>query len=221
MFTKYGRDVILRVLVISILLIVLGYLSHNKILEIILLVVVVLFNIFMFYFFRDPERNPPHLDDGEIVSPADGKVVLIKEIEFVGNEFFNAGEKLIQLSIFLSPLNVHINRFPMSGTLKYVKYIPGKYLVAFDDKSSLNNERSEFGIESGGKKLLFKQIAGFIARRIVYDCKENSQVKAGDRFGMIKFGSRMDLLFKPGAKIYVNLGDKVKAGETKLLKLIS
>jgi len=220
LITKYGSDTVFKVFIISAVVVAAGFIL-DIILGISLLILFLLFDIFTLYFFRDPERTVPALDDGDVISPADGKIVLIEKPEITDSDFFSPEDNLMQVSIFMSPLNVHVNRFPVSGLLKFVKYIPGKYLVAFDEKSSTNNERSVFGIESNGKKIIFKQIAGFVARRITYDCEPDTEVTAGNRFGMIKFGSRIDLIFRNGAKIYVNVGDKVKAGETKLLKLIS
>jgi phosphatidylserine decarboxylase len=220
LITKYGSDVVFRVTVISLVIVAAGFIL-DTVLGIVLLIIFAVFYLFTLYFFRDPERKIPELENGEVLSPADGKVVLIGKPDAADTEFFSSDEKLMQLSIFMSPLNVHVNRYPISGILKFMKYIPGKYLVAFDEKSSLNNERSVFGIEAQGKKIIFKQIAGFIARRIAYDCELNTEVKAGERFGMIKFGSRLDLIFRSDAKVYVSIGDKVKAGETKLLKLNS
>jgi phosphatidylserine decarboxylase len=220
LITKYGSDTVFKVFIISAVIVAAGFIL-DLILGICLLIIFLIFDIFTLYFFRDPERNIPALNDGEVLSPADGKIVMIEKPSITDSDFFSPEEDLMQVSIFMSPLNVHVNRFPVSGLLKFVKYIPGKYLVAFDEKSSTNNERSVFGIESNGKKIIFKQIAGFVARRITYDCEPEIEVTAGNRFGMIKFGSRVDLIFKKGAEIYVQIGDKVKAGETKLLKLIS
>lgn len=171
---------------------------------------------FTLYFFRDPEREVPQgLNDNSILSAADGKVVLVDDIINEKYDVFEAGEKLKQLSIFLSPLNVHVNRIPVSGTVNYFEYIKGDYVVAFDHKSSDRNERTEIGILSlSGSKLIFKQIAGFVARRIVCDIRKGDTVKSGDKFGMIKFGSRVDYIFKPSTKIFVKVGDHVKAGET-------
>jgi phosphatidylserine decarboxylase len=164
------------------------------------------------YFFRDPERQAP---DGEhlIISPADGKVVLIKEI----NEEVYLKEPAIQVSIFLSPLDVHVNRNPISGKLEYLKYHPGKYLMAWDENASELNERADFGVlHSSGTKLFFKQITGFLARRIVYHIKEGDDLKAGERFGMMKFGSRMDVIVPKNVDIHVKVGDRTWAGQSIL-----
>ena len=160
------------------------------------------------------------LSKNSIVSPADGKVVLIEEVDNVYKEFLG-DVKVKQLSIFLSPLNVHVNCFPVNGTLKFFNYIKGEYLVAFNHKASDKNERSELGVETNnGKKLIFKQIAGYVARRIVCDVKLNQKVKAGEKFGMIKFGSRVDLIFDKNTDIKVKVGDRVQAGISVLAEFI-
>lgn len=167
------------------------------------------------YFFRDPDRETPE-DDSLLISPADGKVVLIKKIQ--EDEYVH--DTVTQVSIFLSPLNVHVNRVPFSGTIEHVKYSPGKYLMAWEDHASELNERAHFGVvHPSGTKLLFKQITGFLARRIVYRLKEGDNVKAGERFGIMKFGSRMDLLIPDNFEIKVNKGDKTVAGETIIGRL--
>lgn len=162
------------------------------------------------YFFRDPERTSPD-DDSLIISPADGKVVLIQEVE--EPEYMKG--KATQISIFLSPLNVHVNRNPLNGKLEYVKYYPGKYLMAWEDHASEQNERAHFGVKhSSGMKMMFKQITGFLARRIVYYVEEGENLKAGERFGIMKFGSRMDLLLPDNVEIKVKKGQNTVAGET-------
>lgn len=164
------------------------------------------------YFFRDPERVAP---EGEnlIISPADGKVVLIKEIQ---EDVYLKG-KATQISIFLSPLDVHVNRNPISGKLEYLKYHPGKYLMAWDENASIENERADFGVlHPSGTKLFFKQITGFLARRIVYHIKEGDELTAGERFGMMKFGSRMDVIVPTNVDIHVKEGDRTWAGQSIL-----
>jgi phosphatidylserine decarboxylase len=116
----------------------------------------------------------------------------------------------------MSPLNVHVNRFPITGKVGYFRHIPGEYLVAFDDKSSLRNERTHIGLENGKVKVLFKQIAGFIARRIVANVKEGDRAVAGERFGMIKFGSRVDVIMPRSVSVMVKVGETTVAGETVL-----
>jgi phosphatidylserine decarboxylase len=186
------------------------------IVKVILLLLVIFLMSFTFYFFRDPERKiPDNYDDSMILAPGDGKICLIVDVTNREDTIYPKGEQLRQVSIFLSPLNVHVNRNPTNGTVKYYKYIEGDYVVAFDHKSSDRNERTEIGIEDrSGRKVLFKQIAGFVARRIVCDLDEGDTVKAGERFGMIKFGSRVDILLKPDAEILVKCDDMVTGGET-------
>lgn len=168
-----------------------------------------LFLIFTLNFFRDPERQTPQ-GNNLVISPADGKVVLIKDVR---EDEFIKGDA-VQVSIFMSPLNVHVNRFPISGTVGFYKYFPGEYLVAYEEKSSLRNERTHIGVGNDRMKVLFKQIAGFVARRIVADLKVGDPAVVGQRFGMIKFGSRVDVLVPKGTEIKVKLGDVAVAGET-------
>ncbi|MCJ7459916.1 MAG: phosphatidylserine decarboxylase family protein, partial [candidate division Zixibacteria bacterium] len=164
---------------------------------------------FIVFFFRDPERKIPQ-GEGVILSPADGKVVEIAP--FSENGFLNSGGT--KVSIFLSLWDVHINRNPISGVVKYSKYTSGSFNAAFKEKASSENEQNELGLENDRVKLILKQIAGTIARRIVCRIKEGDQVKIGERFGMIKFGSRAELFLTEKVKISVKLNQKVKAGET-------
>jgi phosphatidylserine decarboxylase len=138
--------------------------------------------------------------------------VLVKEVR---EDEFLKGEG-VQVSIFMSPLNVHVNRFPISGKVGYFQHIPGEFLVAFDDKSSLRNERTQIGVENGKTRVFFKQVAGFVARRIVAELKVGDPAVAGERFGMIKFGSRVDVIVPKGSEVKVKVGDKTMAGETVL-----
>ncbi len=158
-------------------------------------------------FFRNPERKTIQ-NDLHIIAPADGKVVVIEEV--MEPEYFK--DKRIQVSIFMSPINVHVNRFPISGLVKYVKYHAGLYLVAWHPKSSTENERTSIIVEQNGKAILIRQIAGALARRIVYYCKEGDTATQGAEFGFIKFGSRVDLFLPIGTKINVGLNEKVKGG---------
>lgn len=165
-------------------------------------------------FFRNPKRTVT-LDDNNIIAPADGKVVVIEEVSDA--EYFH--DRRIQVSIFMSPINVHVNRFPISGIVKYVKYHAGLYLVAWHPKSSTENERTTVVVEhSNGRSVLFRQIAGALARRIVYYCKEGDKAVQGAEFGFIKFGSRVDLLLPPGTKIEVQLNQKVTGGRTVIAR---
>lgn len=164
------------------------------------------------YFFRDPDRVTPG-DSNLLISPADGKVVRIQKVE--ESEYMNG--PATQISIFLSPLNVHVNRNPISGMLEYLSYYPGKYLMAWEDNASEMNERAHFGVKhASGTKILYKQITGFLARRIEYHVKEGDLLKAGDRFGIMKFGSRMDVLVPDHCDIKVKKGDTTIAGESIL-----
>lgn len=220
--THYGKDVLIQVLVAGLILFGSSIFIDNLILKYLLIGIGIFFWLFSLYFFRDPERTiPSDIKDNEILSPADGKVVVIEEIINKEKNIFEKDEPLLQISIFLSPLNVHVNRIPLNGKVKFLKYVKGDYLVAFDPKSSERNERSEIGIENEatGQKLLFKQIAGFVARRIVYDINEGSVVKVGDRFGMIKFGSRVDIIVRRETKIFVKLDQIVTGGETIIAEL--
>ncbi len=219
--TNYGRDAVIRVLIISFILVAAPLFFEIPLLSAILNLIALFIIAFTLYFFRDPERSvPKDINENTVISPADGKVVKIEEIVFKDNNIFSAGEKLIQVSIFLSPLNVHVNRIPVSGTVKFFNYIKGEYLVAFDHKSSERNERTEIGmVTKSGKPLIFKQIAGFVARRIVCLLKKDDTVLAGERFGMIKFGSRVDILLNKSSVIKVTAGEKVKAGESIIAEL--
>ena len=166
-------------------------------------------------FFRVPSRVFSFTDN-DILCPADGKVVVIEEV--TESEYFK--DRRIQVSIFMSPMNVHVNYNPISGLMKYVKYHPGLFLVAWHPKSSTDNERTTMVIEhSSGKEVLFRQIAGAVARRICYYVQPGQTVKTGDEFGFIKFGSRVDVLLPLDCKINVKIGDTVKAKLTKLGEL--
>lgn len=179
-------------------------------LSIILLGASFIFWLLVVQFFRNPKRktlqNPMH-----VIAPADGKVVVIEETE--ENEYFKS--KRLQVSIFMSPLNVHVNRYPVSGTVKYVKYHPGLYLVAWHPKSSTENERTTVVVKTvAGQEVLFRQIAGAVARRIKYYCKEGDAAEQGGEMGFIKFGSRVDIFLPLGTKINARLNEAVKGGET-------
>jgi len=166
--------------------------------------------IIILQFFRSPKRTVV-INANNIIAPADGKVVVIEQV--MENEYFN--DKRLQISIFMSPLNVHINRFPISGIVKYVKYHPGLYLVAWHPKSSTENERTTLVVKhANGQEVLFRQIAGAMARRIVYYPTPEDIALQGNEFGFIKFGSRVDLLLPPSVKVKVNLQEKVRGAET-------
>ncbi len=171
--------------------------------------------IIILQFFRKPLFNIEK-NDFILLAPADGKVVVIEEVE--EPEFFK--DKRIQVSIFMSPFNVHINRNPVTGIVKYAKYHPGLYLVAWHPKSSTENERTTVVYErANGMQLLMRQIAGALARRIVYYVKEGDKVEQGEEMGFIKFGSRVDLFLPLGTKIEVKLNEVVKGGKTRIATL--
>jgi phosphatidylserine decarboxylase len=166
-------------------------------------------------FFRNPTRTIEVMDDNIVYAPADGKVVVIEET--VETEYFN--EKRLQVSIFMSPLNVHVNRNPVSGTVNYFKYHPGKYLVAWHPKASTENERTTTVYASNGVEILMRQIAGALAKRIVWYVDKGTEVVQGADMGFIKFGSRVDLYLPIDAKIEVNLQQKVSGNKTIIARL--
>jgi len=166
-------------------------------------------------FFRNPRREILIADDNIVYAPADGKIVTIEETE--ESEYF--GDKRLQVSIFMSPANVHVNRNPVSGTVNYFKYHPGKYLVAWHPKSSTENERTTVVIDNGEDEILLRQIAGFLAKRIVNYVDVGEQVEQGKDMGFIKFGSRVDLFLPLETKLEVTIGQKVKGNKTVLARL--
>jgi phosphatidylserine decarboxylase len=185
----------------------------------------ILFSIFLFLslvffglivqFFRNPTREIPVMDNNKIYAPADGKVVVIEET--VENEYFK--DKRLQVSIFMSPLNVHVNRNPVSGTISYFKYHAGKYLVAWHPKSSTENERTTVVFHNGKKEILLRQIAGSLAKRIICYVNTGDKVKQGEDFGFIKFGSRVDIYLPLDAKINVEIDQKVFGNQTLIASI--
>ena len=167
--------------------------------------------LFVVSFFRIPVRKLT-ISNGQIISPADGKVVVIEEA--VDGEYFK--KKMLQVSVFMSPLNVHVNRNPIDGEIVYNQYHKGKYLVAWNPKSSTENERHSVVIKNGNTEILVKQIAGAVARRIVNYLEVGNKVKQTEEYGFIKFGSRVDLLLPIGTKINVGLNEVVQGGVTVL-----
>ena len=166
--------------------------------------------VLILQFFRNPKRNTQE-NPNHIIAPADGKVVVIEEV--TEHEYFE--DKRIQVSIFMSPLNVHVNRYPITGEVKYAKYHPGKFLVAWHPKSSIENERTTVVVENKTTgPILFRQIAGALARRIVMYSKKDDQAKQGEDMGFIKFGSRIDIFLPLDAKINTKLNNAVRGGET-------
>ena len=173
------------------------------------------FFLLVLQFFRNPNRQIISPSDKKVFAPADGKVVVIEET--VENEYFK--DKRLQVSIFMSPLNVHVNRNPISGIVNYIKHHEGKYLVAWHPKSSSENERTTVVIENDGAEVLLRQIAGAVAKRIVNYLEEGDLVEQGRDMGFIKFGSRVDLFLPLGTKINVQIGDKVTGNRTIIASL--
>jgi phosphatidylserine decarboxylase len=166
------------------------------------------------YFFRDPERTGAR-GEQVVIAPADGKVLLIQQVD----EPTFMGGKANRISIFMNVFNVHVNRYPVSGTVKYLQYNPGKFLNAAAEKSSLENEQMSVGIETPRGRILTRQIAGLIARRIVTYSKQDEKVEQGQRMGLIRFGSRVDVFVPLDARILVKVGDITVAGQTVLAEL--
>ena len=188
--------------------------QHSTLLSVTLIISVLIY-LLILQFFRSPKRIVD-VNEGHIIAPADGKVVVIEEV--VETEFLK--DRRRQVSIFMSPINVHINRSPVSGVVEYFKYHAGKYLVAWHPKSSTENERTTLVVKTpDGKAILMRQIAGALAKRIVWYCKEGMSVKQGEEFGFIKFGSRVDLFLPLDAKILVKIGQKTKGGKTIIAEL--
>ncbi len=174
-----------------------------------------IFFILILQFFRNPKRHTQH-NDTHVISPVDGKVVVVEEVE--EPEYFK--DKRLQVSIFMSPINVHVTRYPVGGKVVFSKYHPGKYLVAWHPKSSEENERTTVVVENQKiGKVLYRQIAGALARRIVNYAKKDMNVVQGNDAGFIKFGSRVDLFLPLDSKLKVNLDQKVKGGETIIAEL--
>ncbi len=191
------------------------FLPEQEILHTLLLIVSIFLFVIVIQFFRKPTRttiiNPKH-----VIAPADGKVVVIEEV--IETEYFKGPRR--QVSIFMSPLNVHINFNPIAGVVSYFKYHAGKYLVAWHPKSSTENERTTIVVKHhNGTEILFRQIAGALARRICWYVKEGQAVEQGSEFGFIKFGSRIDIFLPLDAKILVNIDDKPVGGETVIAEL--
>lgn len=187
----------------------------NSILQNVLIIASILFYLIILQFFRIPifpiQKNEKH-----VLAPADGKVVVIEETE--ETEYLKGRRK--QVSIFMSPINVHINRMPVGGIISFFKYHPGKYLVAWHPKSSTENERTTVVVKrKDGVEILFRQIAGALARRIKCYIQPNQSLEQGDEFGFIKFGSRVDIFLPLNAKITVNVGDVTKGGKTIIAEL--
>lgn len=203
---------------IALVMLISSYFVENKFLTFSFLAVGLILVFFTLWFFRDPGRVIPQEalnDESLIVSPADGKVVQIEtEIE---PHYIKGMSK--RISIFLSPLDVHVNRTPVTGKVEFYEYIPGDYLVAYHPKASDKNEHSRIGVHNKYGKVFYKQIVGLVARRIVCELKVGDSITVGDKIGMMKFGSRMDIALEPDSELLIKVGDKVVAGETIIAKL--
>lgn len=215
MFHKEGQTIIfVSLIIVGSLFLVMDFIGIPwlvKTLQIGLLIVFIL----ILQFFRNPKRNI-QIDDTHVVSPVDGKVVVIEEVQ--ESEYFK--DKRLQVSVFMSPINVHVTRYPIGGKVLFSKYHPGKYLVAWHPKSSEKNERTTVVVENSKfGKVLYRQIAGFLARRIVNYAKKDQNVVQGNDAGFIKFGSRVDLFLPLGTKLDIKLNQKVRGGETVIAKL--
>lgn len=191
------------------------FLPEPVIIQQLVLFVSTVFLLIILQFFRNPPRHTV-LNEQHVISPADGKVVVIEEVE--EPEYFKG--KRLQISVFMSPFNVHVNRNPVSGIVSYFKYHPGKYLVAWHPKSSTENERTTTVIKTKSEQeVLFRQIAGALAKRICWYVKEGQPVQQGGEMGFIKFGSRVDIFLPLDAKVNVQLNQKVSGGETVLAEI--
>ena len=215
MFHKEGYEIITITLILVAVLSAITYLLiPNTIVQGILYAVAAFFLVIILQFFRNPKRKTI-IDENTIVSPVDGKVVVIEEV--FEKEYFK--ENRIQVSVFMSPINVHVTRNPISGKVLFSKYHPGKFLVAWHPKSSEENERTTVVIQNNKVNILYRQIAGALAKRIVNYAVAEETVVQGDDNGFIKFGSRVDLYLPIGTPINVNLGDKVRGGESILAQV--
>ncbi|MEM9856726.1 MAG: phosphatidylserine decarboxylase family protein [Bacteroidota bacterium] len=213
---KEGKSLLLVLLIIlaAVNYAVYAYVANPLIFQL-TLVVTVVFYLIVLQFFRSPIINSP-VNPKHVLAPADGKVVVIEET----SEDEVLQDRRIQLSIFMSPVNVHVNRMPIQGVIDFFKYHPGKYLVAWHPKSSTENERTTIVTKmDNGVKILFRQIAGALARRIKWYVKEGDQLDQGQEFGFIKFGSRVDVFLPLDAKVKVDLNQKTKGGVTVLAEL--
>lgn len=208
MIAKEGYGIVFGMLILTLLASAAGFFLESTALNLVATLFTLLF-LFCLFFFRDPERQPPD-DPLAIVAAADGKIVAVKEVP--EDRFLKSNA--VQVSIFLSVFDVHVNRIPMSGTVRFFEYMQGKFLAAFNQRASTENEQTIIGIEHAGTRILVKQIAGLIARRIVCHVKEGDAVERGSRFGLIKFGSRVDYLLPEDVKVAVKVGQRVVAGES-------
>jgi phosphatidylserine decarboxylase len=214
---REGYKILISVLIVllAVNVLVFLFLSDKTLVKLLFLAFSLLFYVFILFFFRLPERSLEP-DPGLVYAPADGKVVVIEEAE--EKEYFR--DTRLQVSIFMSPFNMHSNRYPVSGRIKYVGYHPGNYKVAWHPKSSELNERTTTVIQTeSGKEILVRQIAGAVARRIVTYSKENQEVKQGDELGFIKFGSRVDIFLPLGTIIEVPILQQVRANKSIIARI--
>jgi phosphatidylserine decarboxylase len=209
---REGHRMLLTLVIILLIINISVYalIPNNQLVTILLGIASLVVFLLVLQFFRNPNRQQ-NIGDW-VLCPADGEVVAIEEV--VEEEYYK--DKRIQVSVFMSPLNVHINRYSISGTVKYFKYHEGLYLIASHPKSSTENERTTVVVENGTQSVLLRQIAGYVARRIITYCKVGEEAKQGGEFGFIKFGSRVDILLPTTAKVQVKLGEMVKGGITKI-----
>jgi len=207
MVTSYGYSTVIKMLLIC-MAISAAALIFPPVAQITFLLTAATALLFTLYFFRDPKRKTSD-EKRIIVAPADGKIILVqKHSETV------SGKPSTLVSIFMSPFNVHVNRIPLSGKVTHLRYHSGQFLMAFDPRSVESNEKMEIGISNGEIELRFSQVSGFLARRIVCQLQKGESVTIGKRFGMIKFGSRVDLILPPSATVLVEPGQRTRAGET-------
>jgi len=214
MFHKEGYQIIvISLLITSVLIISIEYSINKDELKLLLKLLCFIFFVLILQFFRNPKRNIK-LNDKSILAPADGKIVIIKEV--FEKEFYK--EKRLQVSIFMSPFNVHVTRYPVGGEIIFSKYHPGKYLFAWHPKSSELNERTSVVIKNKVfGNILYRQIAGALARRIVNYASEGKKIKQGEESGFIKFGSRLDIFLPLKTKVNVNMNQIVKGGVSKIV----
>ncbi len=214
MFHKEGYQIIVISLLITSSLIISFEYSINKVeIKLLLKLLCFIFFVLILQFFRNPKRNVK-LNDKSILAPADGKIVIIKEV--FEKEFYK--EKRLQVSIFMSPFNVHVTRYPVGGEIIFSKYHPGKYLFAWHPKSSELNERTSVVIKNKVfGNILYRQIAGALARRIVNYASEGNKIKQGEESGFIKFGSRLDIFLPLKTKVNVSMNQMVKGGVSRIV----
>ena len=202
-----------KIIVFTFLIVLSGILLSERLIELywfqkVIQTILLFFLIIVLQFFRNPKRVT-EINDTQIIAPVDGKVVVVEEVE--EPEYFKG--KRLQVSIFMSPINVHVTRYALNGTVKYSKYHPGKYLVAWHPKASTENERTTIVVENKVfGEVLYRQIAGAFAKRIVNYAEEGEEVIQGSDAGFIKFGSRVDIFLPLNTKLTVKIGDKVKGG---------